>query len=337
MPRTPVAADAAEPDDDQDAIDEVQPPPDDADVVARLCWAQGQVRSVEKRGRNTDQKYDYAKAEDVYAMLRPILSRAGLTYMIALLDPPELKETGQETARGLAYQRWWLHVTIVLQNRDDRHEFGWYCVADDYSDKGMAKAITLGLKSWLMATFMVSSGTDDAEATDRQAGTTQREGTSQPSRRHPQEDEARPTNLASKQRQAFAASKALERDVNAEKVVEITRYMGGVDKIKDVPEARLDLLIKAFDAYRTRTPEERVETDERMAGAKKKADRAAEELKASQDAAAEGPVREEPREPDAEDPGADEPPFDPENEGQPARPQPPTVEPGQQAQIGDGS
>lgn len=300
----PPADDAAQPADD--FIEQVAAPIDGSDIYERLAWAQSQVRNVDKRGRNAEQKYDYAKAEDVYAMVRPILAKAGISYLVGMNGPPTLEPTGQETSRGLAYQRWWIDVTIMLRSPEvpqppvttedadgkpivvphggkaNEIKIAWRCVADDYSDKGAAKAMTLGLKSWLMATFMVSSGTDDAEATDRQAGTTQPAGT-RGTRGGPGNEEPRPTaaaKLAAQQRQAFAASRTVEGEFGPEKAVEITRYITGASKIKEITDpATLTRLVGAFDAYRTRT-DQREANDAKMA----------EHLRALQDAAAEGPV-----------------------------------------------
>lgn len=364
--QTTPPADAGEPDDDE--IDEVAAPPATADIYERLSWAQSQVRRVEKRGRNADQKYDYAKAEDVYAMVRPILARSGIAYLVAMNGAPQLEPTGQETSRGLAYMRWWIDVTIMLRSPEvptppradpdadpdaigdgvdggkaNEIRIAWRCVADDYSDKGAAKAMTLGLKSWIMATFMVSSGSDDAEETDRQAGTTQPAGTRTPAGRGgPGDEQPRMTPLASKQKQAYAASRNVEGEFGPDKTIEITRYITGAEKISEITDVEvLARLIRALDRYRT-AADEREGLDERMAA----------HLRAAQDAAAEGPVAQEPREehgaytgqPEDEaaaDPGPDagdapnEPPFDPATEQPPPVVDPPAV--GEQSSLGDES
>jgi len=322
-------------DDDADDVLEAEPgPAAESDIHERLAWAQGQVRRVEKRGRNNDQKYDYAKAEDVYAMVRPILAAAGISYIVAMNDRPVLEETGQETSRGLKYQRWWVSVTILLrcpespkpplsdpegrevpQEKANEIRLGWTCVADDYSDKGAAKAITLGLKSWIMATFMVSSGQDDAEATDRQAGVTQRAGTRGDARAASDDDTPHLTPLASAERKAFAAARSVEAEFGPAKAVEITRVIAGVHRIKDVKDVeKLNLLTRAFDAYRTQT-DGREERDRKMAA----------KLAEDQDAAAEGPARQEPRlaDRDMSQPLTAEAPFNPETEPPPASVAPP--------------
>jgi hypothetical protein len=137
-------------------------------LYPKLLLAQSEAKGVGKAGRNEDQKYNYAKAEDVIAEAHRALHAAGL---VAFMRPGEMESreiTSRNGAGGLFVT---LHAELVIIDPEGNDEGG---VDDaliisavgtgtDYpGDKAVYKAMT-GAAKYAYSSALGIPFTDDPE------------------------------------------------------------------------------------------------------------------------------------------------------------------------------
>lgn len=128
-----------------------------------MAWVWGEVRRVPKSGTHPKQGWKFATESDIADLIRDLCAHAGITIHQTLLKHRE--EIIGTTSNGNPI---WRHTVIV------RYQLRWNDLvwpstkwkgqADDSSDKGLAKAFTACRKTYLIATFQVSSGDDPDRA-----------------------------------------------------------------------------------------------------------------------------------------------------------------------------
>lgn len=126
-----------------------------AEVVAELGY-------VAKDGKNEFQGYKYTSAEALLAAVRDPLS----THKIALVPSlTAISEREYTTSKGKASVITTAHVrfTLVDGETGEKHECDWAGQGDDPADKGLGKAYTNAVKTFLRQQFLIPQG-DDPEA-----------------------------------------------------------------------------------------------------------------------------------------------------------------------------
>lgn len=146
-------------------------------IYGKLALITGLIGQVRKSGRNEFHKYNYAKESDLVEAVRPLLSELGLWVWWTLHSDPTLgfvphqrlnisrRRDGETTeADSLTV------ITGQFKFFDDKGASSEPQIimgyGDDTSDKGLGKAYTNMEKSFLMKSFLVSTG-DDPEADPR--------------------------------------------------------------------------------------------------------------------------------------------------------------------------
>ena len=126
-----------------------------AEVVAELGY-------VAKDGKNEFQNYKYTSAEALLAAVRGPLSAKGIALMPSLTAISDREYT---TSKGKASVITTAHVsfTFVDGESGERHECQWAGQGDDPADKGLGKAFTNAIKTFLRESFLIPQG-DDPEA-----------------------------------------------------------------------------------------------------------------------------------------------------------------------------
>lgn len=126
-----------------------------AEVVAEIGY-------VAKDGKNDFQNYRYTSAEALLAEVRKPLSARRVTLMPALR---EVTEREYQTSKGKASVITTAHVrfTFVDGETGEREECDWAGQGDDPADKGLGKAFTNAIKTFLREAFLIPTG-DDPEA-----------------------------------------------------------------------------------------------------------------------------------------------------------------------------
>jgi hypothetical protein len=125
----------------------------------------GEVGELEKRGRNDSFNYSFIRDVDVANALRPLLAEEGVSMFVGMDEVRQERITsggGSEGYHTLAR----MSITFADGETGETYTVPWYGEANDYQDKGVNKAATLGLKYALMKTFLIGSEDDpDAEST----------------------------------------------------------------------------------------------------------------------------------------------------------------------------
>lgn len=139
-------------------VEMVEPP---RGLWPKLVEAISEVSHVEKDGFNEHFKYKFASAEAILAALRgPLLSRG------ILLLPHLSAVTTRAGARNSTITTVEVEFTLRDAESGEQYVATWAGQGDDPSDKGLGKAYTSAIKTFLRETFMLPLG-DDPEADTR--------------------------------------------------------------------------------------------------------------------------------------------------------------------------
>jgi hypothetical protein len=139
-------------------------------LYLKLAEIVAEVGYVAKDGKNDFQNYRYTSAEALLAAIRGPLSARRIVLMPSLTA---LSEREYTTSKGKASVITTAHVrfTLVDGESGEKHECEWAGQGDDPADKGLGKAYTNAIKTFLREQFLIPQG-DDPEAdpsTDRRA------------------------------------------------------------------------------------------------------------------------------------------------------------------------
>ena len=137
-------------------------PPVKTGLYAKLAEVTAELGYVTKDGKNDFQNYRYTSAEALLAAVRGPLSARGVVLMPSLTA---LSEREYTTSKGKASIITTAHVrfTLVDGETGEKHECEWAGQGDDPADKGLGKAYTNAIKTFLREQFLIPQG-DDPEA-----------------------------------------------------------------------------------------------------------------------------------------------------------------------------
>lgn len=140
-------------------------------LYGKIATVVQQVEEVAKRGHNDHFNYDYATAEDILKVLRVPLADQNVALMCSL---GSIDERAYTTSGGKESVITTAHVEFCFVDGDtgEQHRCTWAGQGDDPADKGLGKAYTNAIKTFLRSAFMLPQG-DDPEAdsrTDERAG-----------------------------------------------------------------------------------------------------------------------------------------------------------------------
>jgi hypothetical protein len=126
-------------------------------LYQRKAAAMAELQSIPKNGYNSFGKYKYATDGDVLDTFRVLLAKHGIGWDVSM----ESHEWIAEKNRTI------VHLKITLTNIDDPEDFVDLKAigeANDKTDKGTVKALTSGVKYFLLKTFLASAGNEDDDA-----------------------------------------------------------------------------------------------------------------------------------------------------------------------------
>lgn len=128
-------------------------------LAEKLVEVMAEVTSVEKDGHNDFHDYDYTTAEAMLAAIRGPLSERGI-----ILCPSVMAVEKQGTLTTM-------HLSIDIRDSESDEKINaiWYGTGDDKGDKGLYKAYTGALKTFLRAQFLLPMEHDPEadESTDK--------------------------------------------------------------------------------------------------------------------------------------------------------------------------
>jgi hypothetical protein len=136
-----------------------------SNLTKKMCAVMSQIETLPKNGWNSYHNYAYASDEDVLNLMRGLLANVGLVLFTKPIDI----EFRPNNIVMLS-----LEITIVDSETCERETFPWFATAMDKQDKGIYKAVTTGLKYFLLKQFLVSTGDSESDA-DHGAKTTKKD------------------------------------------------------------------------------------------------------------------------------------------------------------------
>src|SRR4030095_5546634 len=138
--------------------------PNNAKLFAKIAAVMGQIRTLEKTGHNSFDKYDYIHADLVAQRIGSALAAAGVTFLPSVTGCDTSEYTpGKGTTN--------FRTVVTMQLTFGCTETGatwtslWAGEAIDRSDKSITKAITSSVKYFLLKTCLLGGGEEeDADA-----------------------------------------------------------------------------------------------------------------------------------------------------------------------------
>lgn len=143
-------------------------------LYRKLAEVAAEVTHVAKDGTNTFHNYRYTTAETMLTAIRgPLTAR----HVVLLPSVASIAEREITTAKGgsSTITTVQVHFTFVDAESGETHECSWAGQGDDPGDKGLGKAYTNAIKTFLREAFMLPMGDDpeaDSQTDERAAGRT---------------------------------------------------------------------------------------------------------------------------------------------------------------------
>ena len=132
-------------------------------LFAKLAAVMGEVRTLEKTGRNQYDKYDYVTADAIAHRIGKVLA----SYKLALLPSMVSVETNEYTTQkgGTNFRTVCnFQMTFACGDTGATWTSLWSGEAIDRSDKSISKAAVNAVKYFLLKTFLLSGGDEDDAA-----------------------------------------------------------------------------------------------------------------------------------------------------------------------------
>ncbi len=145
-----------------------------AGLVAKMATVMDDIEELEKKGFNEFYKYSYARAEDIFAMVRKHLSKQKIM-AFSNIESMETREV--ETKKGVSIQAD-VDLSITFIDGDSGASITVFYMGSgiDNGDKYLYKAYTGALKYALKDTFLMSAGDDvEEDSPERAAKTTKKQ------------------------------------------------------------------------------------------------------------------------------------------------------------------
>lgn len=131
-----------------------------AGLHRKVSKVRARIKRIAKNGRNTEQKYSYAEAADIFDEVRAIMDEEQLGYDSDLISETIFKHEG---GRAPISKVEMLFTWIDLET--GYHEFNtWVGTGQDYGDKGIYKSYTGTTKYALVNKLLIPTGDDPSPA-----------------------------------------------------------------------------------------------------------------------------------------------------------------------------
>jgi hypothetical protein len=163
--------------------------PDGPTLVTKLAEVMGTIENVAKRGTNPQHGYQYAMAADVYAAVRKELAARHVMIVPEIVGKSETQKT------NVLITELTLEFTIIDGESGEALTRRWIGSGMDTQEKGVYKALTGGLKNFILDLFLVSTGDDpEADGEAKASGGSRGRGKAQERRSQPkpQSNEEKP-------------------------------------------------------------------------------------------------------------------------------------------------
>lgn len=136
-----------------------------ATIYRKIAAVAGAIEPVEKDGRNKDQGYRYPTPASVMQAVKPLMAAQGLALVPHLLECFTI-DTGTTSRSGTPYTicRVSMHYHILDGETGESIVVPWQAQAGTYGDdKGLAKAQTIALRTFLIQLFQIPAEDEDTD------------------------------------------------------------------------------------------------------------------------------------------------------------------------------
>lgn len=132
--------------------------PIECNLFGKMAQVMGIVQRLNKAGHNKHFNYTYVTYDDIADMIRIALSEHGVMFMVNMGDISR-EPRGNMTLTTIDFD-----FMFVDGQTGEQHSSKWTAEATDNSDKGIGKCVTAGIKSFLKATFLISTGETEPDS-----------------------------------------------------------------------------------------------------------------------------------------------------------------------------
>lgn len=222
-------------------------PTNKAGLYRKIAAIAGAIGRVEKDGYNPQLKYKYATPATVMGAVKPLLADHHMA-IVPMVNQVIKEATGSKTQGGAEKVITRVEMTYLILDGESGESLSvpWAGEGEDWSDKGIAKAQTIALRTFLIQLFQIPSG-DEIDPDAGQSQPAQRGATYAPSpRQQPAkatDKPAAPANGTPKPQSREDWATALRAAWNEEKVYggEIPPLEVAID-LDDPEEATIDVI-----------------------------------------------------------------------------------------------
>lgn len=141
-----------------------------ASLFAKIAAIMGEIDRVPKAGSSEQLKYKFAKDNDVFDLVRAKLAEHRIAFFAETYDDEQDSITSKYNTPGY-HTRIKMRFTFACGDTGQTFTCEWRAESDAYDDKGISKAQTLGMKYFLLKTFVLSTGDpkDDPDSVSEEA------------------------------------------------------------------------------------------------------------------------------------------------------------------------
>jgi hypothetical protein len=140
-------------------------------IAQRFSKAVAEIKGyLAERGKNTQQGFSFATAEDLKALVREPISNAELAIIPTMPHPPVITEDPREWLAKKGWENYIVPMEIIILAPEGYMRAPWYGMARDNAGFGPGKGVTAGYKSWLVQAFLVPRGEEDPDAGSKEEG-----------------------------------------------------------------------------------------------------------------------------------------------------------------------
>lgn len=137
-------------------------------LVQRIARIADEIGTITPTGWNPEQQYRYPSEADVLFVAKPLERKYGIL-LLPSIGHREGASTGRATKSGAYWMSTVIRYDIRVVNVDnprDSLSFTWWGEAQDFSDKGVYKAMTSGLRHFRLKLYGIPTD-DDVERVPR--------------------------------------------------------------------------------------------------------------------------------------------------------------------------
>lgn len=156
--------------------------PNRAGLYRKIAAVAGAIAAVAKDGYNPQLKYKYATPATVMEAVKPLLAEQHLA-IVPTMSQVVKEPTGSKTQSGAEKVLTRVEMIYLILDGESGESLSvpWAGEGEDWSDKGIAKAQTIALRTFLIQLFQIPAEDPDTDPDARQVQAPQ-QGQRQPAR-----------------------------------------------------------------------------------------------------------------------------------------------------------